>query len=158
MDQVAQRAGISRALLYRHFSNKRDLFAAVHQRAQERLIAEVRFDPDTSLREQLTAGLDLHIDYFVANRHAVLAVNRELLGDPVIQAINNDELAVMRDGLLDGGALGDAPRETLSVVVTNWLVFVRLLCVDWLTRESFSREELRDICTGALIGALAPYR
>ncbi|MFF8263811.1 hypothetical protein [Streptomyces virginiae] len=36
-------------------------------------------------------------------------------------------------------------------------VFVRVLCLDWLTTETCTRAELRDTCAGALLGALRPF-
>lgn len=154
MEDIAERAGISRALLYRYFPNKRDLFAAIYQQAADRLLAETELDPAVPAFEQLSAGLDAHIDYFVANRNTVLAANRELAGDPVIQAVIDDELAVLRRRLLDATGLEDGPRDLVSAALMSWLVFVRTLCVDWLTNQTFSRIELRDMCVGALLGAL----
>ncbi len=154
MEAVAERAGVSRALLYRHFPSKRDLFGAVYQRAAERLIAVTELDDERPLDEQVSAGLDAHIDYFIANRNTVLTANRVLAGDPTIQAIISDELAVIRERLLDAIDI-DRP-EALSAVLMSWLVFVRVLCVDWLENESTTRVELRDMCLGALYGALTP--
>ncbi len=156
MNDIAASAQVSRALLYRHFPTKRDLFAAIYQRAADRLLAATELDPNISLMEQVVDGLDAHIDYFVENRHTVLAANRVLAGDPVIQAIISEELAVLRHRLLDATRLDDERRETVSAVLMSWLVFVRTLCVDWLANESFSRVELRDMCSGALLGALEP--
>lgn len=156
MDHVAARAGVSRALLYRYFPNKRDLFTAVYRQATDRLIDTVRLDPAAGLEQQLRDGLDAHFDYFTANRHAVLAANRVLAGDATIQAMMADELEVMCERLLDGGTLGDAPREAVGAVVMSWLVFVRVLCVEWLQQPAFTREELREICVGSLLGALRP--
>ncbi|NBE52566.1 TetR/AcrR family transcriptional regulator [Streptomyces boluensis] len=156
MDQVAVRAGVSRALLYRYFPNKRDLFTAVYRQATDHLIDTVHMDPEAGLEQQLTAALDTHFDYFTANRHAVLAANRVLAGDATLQAMMADELDVMRERILDSGALGDAPREAVGAVIASWLAFVRVLCVEWLAQPSFSRGELRDICVGSLLGALRP--
>jgi len=84
----------------------------------------------------------------------VLAANRVLAGDPIIQAIISDELAELRRRLLDTTRLEGPPREMTSAVIMSWLVFVRVLCVDWLTTPTFSRIELRDMGIGALLGAL----
>ncbi|GAA0918409.1 helix-turn-helix domain-containing protein [Nonomuraea longicatena] len=157
MEEVAEEAGISRALLYRHFSSKQALFAAVYQQAADRLLAETRLDSAHSLTEQLIQGMDLHLDYFVANRHAVLAANRVLAGDPVIQTIMANELDALRERLLTVLPLADdSVREAVSGVLKGWLVFVQVLCVDWLTRETCTRDQLRDICIGAVLGALGP--
>lgn len=154
MDEVARRAGVSRALLYRHFSSKRDLFAAVYRRAADRLLDEVEIDPTGPLADQVAAGLDTHLDYFVANRFAVLAANRTLAGDPVIQAVVADELGELRRRVLDAMDVTGTARAAASAALMSWLEFVRVLCVEWLANEAFSRAELRDICLGALWGAL----
>ncbi|MFG2825813.1 TetR/AcrR family transcriptional regulator [Kitasatospora sp. NPDC048365] len=157
MEDVAEHAGVSRALLYRHFPGKHDLFVAVYQQAADRLLEQVPLDPGGDLLEQLAAGLDVHIDYFVANRNAVLAANRVLAGDPVVQTVMADELDVLRARLLAVLPLADdALRATVSAVLKSWLVFVQVLCVDWLTEETCTRTELRDTCIGALLGALRP--
>ena len=71
MEDVAEQAGVSRALLYRHFPSKQALFAAVYQQAADRLLAETRFDPADSLVDQLTQGMDVHLDYFVDRKSVV---------------------------------------------------------------------------------------
>lgn len=157
MEEVADQAGVSRALLYRHFPSKQTLFAAVYQQAADQLLAETRLDPADSLLEQLIQGMDVHLDYFVANRNAVLAANRVLAGDPVIQTIMTNELDALRTRLLAVLPLADDDvRGAVSGVLKSWLVFVQILCVDWLTQETCTRTQLRDVCVGAILGALRP--
>ncbi|PXY27942.1 TetR/AcrR family transcriptional regulator [Prauserella muralis] len=156
MEDVAEQAGISRALLYRYFPSKRDLFAAVYRQAADRLLGEATFDPAGSLTEQVSAALDAHIDYFVANRNTVLAANRSLAGDRVIQTIIDEECAALQQRLLDATGFENRTRDLVAAVLMSWLMFVRTLCVDWLANRTCSREELRDICLGALRGALNP--
>ncbi|SHF38500.1 TetR/AcrR family transcriptional regulator [Streptoalloteichus hindustanus] len=156
MEEVAERAGVSRANLYRYFASKRDLFAAIYRRAADDLLAATRIDSAGSLVDQVSAGLDAHIDYFVANRRTVLSANRELAGDPAIQAIIADELTQLRRRVLDASDPDGLQREVMSATLHAWLVFVRAICVEWLAHETFSRAQLRDICVGALLGALNP--
>jgi AcrR family transcriptional regulator len=154
MDEIAERAGVSRALMYRYFSNKRELFAAIYQRAADRLLAVTEIDPGVPVAEQVSAGLDAHLDYFAANRNTVLAANRVLSGDSMIQAIISEELAALRRRMLDALGLEGHGREVASAAIHAWLLFVRAMCVDWLENETFSRGELREVCLGALLGAL----
>ncbi|MGW3232739.1 TetR/AcrR family transcriptional regulator [Kitasatospora sp. NPDC001095] len=157
MEEVAEKAGVSRALLYRHFASKHDLFAAVYREAADGLLARTRFDPADTLVEQLVEGMDAHLDYFIANRHAVLAANRVLAGDQVIQTIIDEELDALRGRLLGVLPLADErARRAVSQVLRSWLVFVRVLVIDWLTEENCTRTELRDVCVGAVLGALRP--
>ena len=157
MEGVAEHAGVSRALLYRHFPSKRDLFAALYQHASAQLLAKTRLDPADTLVEQLVEGLDAHIEYFAENRNTVLAANRVLAGDRLVQTIISDELDALRVGLLSALPLADdATREAVSGILKSWLVFVQVLCVDWLTEETCTREELRDVCIGAVVGAIRP--
>ncbi|KIZ14714.1 TetR/AcrR family transcriptional regulator [Streptomyces natalensis] len=157
MEDVAERAGVSRALLYRHFPGKRDLFAALYQQAAEQLLTKTRLDPADSLVEQLTEGLDAHIEYFAENRNTVLAANRVLAGDRLVQTIIANELDALRERLLGVLPLtGDTTREAVSGVLKSWLVFVQVLCVDWLTEETCTRAELRNVCIGAVLGAIRP--
>ncbi|WP_433384366.1 TetR/AcrR family transcriptional regulator [Actinoplanes sp. CA-142083] len=154
MEDVAAHAGVSRALLYKHFPNKRDLFAAVYAVASEGLLAATELDRRTPFLDQLIAGLGAHFDYFAANRSAVLAANRTLAGDPVIQAIVTGELAELRRRVIEISGLEGHDRAVLAAVLTSWLVFVRVLVVDWLANDSVTRDELNDICVGAARGAL----
>ena len=156
MEQVAAETGVSRALLYQHFPNKRELFAAVYRRAADRLLDVTVLDPTLPLDDQVRSGLDEHFDYFEANRRTVLDANRTLGGDPVIQAIITGELSALRDRMLEVVGLDDARRATAATVLMGWLVFVRVLSVEWLTAPMCTREELREICTSALLGALTP--
>jgi AcrR family transcriptional regulator len=155
MEHVAERAGVSRALLYKYFPAKRDLFAAVYRQAADQLLARTRLDPALPVLDQVSAGLDAHIDYFVANRNTVLAANRTLAGDPVIQAVITDELAALRERIVDAAGLTDHARALASAALAGWLVSVRVLCTEWLSSKAFSRAELREVCLGALTGALA---
>ncbi|MGH3555970.1 MAG: TetR/AcrR family transcriptional regulator [Mycobacterium sp.] len=50
MEDIAVRAGVSRAFLYHHFPNKRDLYVAVFTRASRRFLARVSPDPQLPAR------------------------------------------------------------------------------------------------------------
>ncbi|MEV7525337.1 helix-turn-helix domain-containing protein [Streptomyces sp. NPDC091371] len=158
MEDVAERAGVSRALLYRHFAGKQELFAAVYRQASDRLLEQVPFDRPGDLLSQLNDGLDVHLDYFIAHRNTVLAANLVLAGDPVVQTIIDSELDALRTRILHILPLADeSARAAVAAVLKSWLVFVRVLCLDWLTEETCTRTELRDTCSGALFGALRPF-
>ncbi|WP_067473277.1 TetR/AcrR family transcriptional regulator [Nocardia amamiensis] len=156
MEDVAAAAGVSRALLYRHFPSKRDLFAAVYQLASDQLLVATTFDARAPLADQLAAGLDTHFDYFESNANTVLAANRVLAADPTIQAIITGELGELRERVLDALELHGRQRATVSAILMSWLTFVRVLTVDWLENGTLTRAEMRETSLGALLGALRP--
>ncbi|MGW0182264.1 TetR/AcrR family transcriptional regulator [Nocardia sp. NPDC003345] len=156
MEDVAAAAGVSRALLYRHFPNKRELFAEVYRRAAARLLDDTVLDSQRPLDDQLAAALDTHFDYFEANAHSVIAANRQLAGDPTVQAIIWGELGELRYRMVDITGLTGTRRDAASSVIMSWLTFVRVLTVDWLEQRSCTRDQLRAVCIGALGGALRP--
>lgn len=158
MDRIAERAGVSRALLYRHFPTKSVLFAAIYRRAAEALQAVVHIDPELPLTDQVAAGLDAHLEYFATNRNTVLAANRALSGDPVVQAIVFGEHTAMREVMLTALGLAGPARELMSSLLTAWLMFVHTLCLEWLEHDTLTREQVQTACLGALEGALAALR
>jgi len=152
---VAARAGVSRALMYRYFSSKRDLFAAIYRRASDRLLEATEIEGNRLQAETVEAGLDAHFDYFLANARTVLVANRGALsGDPVIQGIISEELGVLRQRMLDALDLGVHERAMAATALTGWLSFVRAVCVEWLADEKLSREEVRALCLRTLVSAL----
>ncbi|AVH22972.1 TetR/AcrR family transcriptional regulator [Nocardia cyriacigeorgica] len=156
MEDVATAAGVSRALLYRHFPTKRELFAAVYEQASADLLVATELDAARPFAEQLAAGLDAHFDYFEANAHSVIAANRVLATDPTIQAIISGELGELRRRMLDVLGVDGQLREATSAVLMSWLTYVRVLTIDCLDNGSLTREQIRQVSVGALLGALEP--
>ncbi|WP_280276840.1 TetR/AcrR family transcriptional regulator [Nocardia wallacei] len=157
MEDIADRAGVTRGLMYHYFPNKRDFYAAIFQRASDRMLASTALDDERSLAEQLQAGLDAHIQYFIDNPRDAITVNRGVLaGDPVIQAIIAEELSTVGKRLLDKLEFEGHARAVAAVAVHGWLVFVRTVCVEWVQSQAISRTELTQICLNALTGAIEP--
>ncbi|WP_216900419.1 hypothetical protein [Nocardia alni] len=85
----------------------------------------------------------------------MLAANRALAGDPVVQAIVFGDHAAMHEVMLAAMGLSGPHREAMSAVVTSWLMFVHTLCLEWLEHRSLTRDQVRASCLGALAGSLA---
>ncbi|MGI9123393.1 MAG: TetR/AcrR family transcriptional regulator, partial [Mycobacterium sp.] len=65
MDEIADRAGVSKPVLYQHFSSKLDLYLAVLQQHVEILVAGVRdaLRTTTDNRQRLTAAVQAFFDF-----------------------------------------------------------------------------------------------
>ena len=157
IEDVADRAGVTRSLMYHYFPNKRDFYIAIFARASDRLLVSTEHREDRSLAELLTTGLDAHIQYFVDHPLEAVTVNRGALSDdPAIQAIITEELNMVGRRLIEGLSLHGHDHEFAELAVHGWLVFVRAVCVEWVQTRKISRAELTQMCLRAFTGALQP--
>ena len=100
---IAAQAGLSEALLYKHFSDKQQLFLAV---LEERL-PRPRFDPNASRGEDLAEGLTALVEQLMAFFAASFPISASIFGTPEL-------LAQHREGI---AAHGHGPHEPVSVVM-----------------------------------------
>jgi AcrR family transcriptional regulator len=156
MEDIALRAGVSRALLYHYYPGKRDLYIAIFKRASDRLLALVSPDPQLPLAEQLATGLEAHIQYFVDHPFEAVTHNRGALSDdPAIQAIVAEELHVVGQSLIDKLVAEGRLRDVTEIAVEGWLAFVRAACVKWVQQsQKISRADLSEMCLSAFGCAL----
>jgi AcrR family transcriptional regulator len=157
MGDIADRAGVTRSLMYHYFPTKRDFYVGIFQRASDRLLASTEPHETRSLSDQLRAGLNAHIQYFVDHPREAVTVNRGALSDdPAIQAIITEELGIIGRRLVEGLDLHDHAHDVAVLAVHGWLVFVRAVCVEWIQTQKISRTELTQMCLHAFAGAVAP--
>ena len=163
IEQVAEIAGVSRGLLYHYFPTKRDFFAAVVERESERMLRLTAAVPGTPVREQLSAGLDTFLAYVEAHAHGFRAFHRaDAAGDQVVRKVYQRALAAQERQILAAldadpdvpGGIEDRPE--LRIAVRGWLAFTTAVCLEWLRGSELTREQLRDLCARALLGAIAP--
>ncbi|MFY2858607.1 TetR/AcrR family transcriptional regulator [Mycobacterium sp. THU-M104] len=152
VDQIAARAGVSRALLYHYFSSKRDLYVSIFKRGTNRLLARANHDPQLPLAKQLAAGVESYIQYFADHPFEAIAINRGALADdPEIQAIISDELNIVGKCMIQQLVAEGRNRDITEIVVEGWLAFIRAVCVKWVQSQKITRSELTDVCLRAWI-------
>ncbi|WP_197519394.1 TetR/AcrR family transcriptional regulator [Mycobacterium sp. E2327] len=150
MEDIAARAGVSRATLYHYFASKRDIYVAIFERASGRFLARVSPDPHLPLAEQLAIALDAHIQSFVDHPFEAVTINRGALSDdPAIQAIIAEELNIVGRRLVNELVAEGHLRDAVEIAVEGWLAFVRAACVKWIQSQNISRVDLTDMCLRA---------
>ncbi|WP_268967942.1 TetR/AcrR family transcriptional regulator [Mycobacterium paraintracellulare] len=150
MEDIAACAGVSRSLMYHHFSSKRDLYVALFKRSSDRFLARVSSDPQLPLAERLAATLDAYIQSCVDHPFEAVMINHGAYSDdPAIQAIAAEELNVVDQCLVDQLVTEGQARDVSEIAVAGWLAFVRTVCLTWIESQAMSRIELTGMCLRA---------
>ncbi|MEU2561630.1 TetR/AcrR family transcriptional regulator [Streptomyces longispororuber] len=163
IEQVAEIACVSRGLLYHYFPTKRDFFAAVVERESARMLRLTAAEPGLPVREQLAVGLGVFLDYVREHAEGFRAFHRaEAAGDPKVREVYRAGLAAQERQIL--AALAADPETArladglpaLRLAVRGWLAFLVAVCLEWLDTGKPGRDEVRDLCARALLGAVLP--
>ncbi|HWH95270.1 MAG TPA: helix-turn-helix domain-containing protein [Baekduia sp.] len=155
MARIAREAGISKALLYHYFPSKQAYFEATLQAAAEQLAADTEPDPSLPPLQQLERSLDVYLAWI--GEHAE-AYNKLMItaGEvPEVRAMVEEVRARTAQRILAGVLGEDRPVPPgARAAVRGWLWFMDGACLDWIAHRDLTREELRGLLIGTLIGAL----
>lgn len=155
IDHVAQRAGVSRGLLYHYFRNKRGFLHAIVERETAALLEATRPDEQLQPVERLRASLDAYFAYVATHPHGYRALFQGAPAtDSEVRALVHANLDRQERRILDALTQGDAAAERLRIVVHGWLAFVIAVALDWLDRPLLDAREVRELCVDALTCAL----
>jgi AcrR family transcriptional regulator len=167
IDEIAERAGVSRALMYHYFPDKRAFFAAVVRAESERLFEATNTSPPPgqSLFDQLRAGVLAYVQYDDAHPHgawaAYIGMGRT---DPVLRGssdvldIDNDRQAnriIDRFTAALGEPLDSKVERDLRVLVYGWLAFTFEMCRQRIVDPSIDASHVADACAHSLLDAIA---
>jgi AcrR family transcriptional regulator len=156
IDEVAQRAGISKGLLYHYFKSKRAFYTATVEAAASELMARAVPDPDIGALEQVEKGVRAYLNYVDENRDAYRSLlsggignDRELhaIVDRVRQGMTAIVLARMRPG----------PGPAMRVAVRGWVGFVEATSLAWIETNEPTQDELAEMLVGLLVHLTATH-
>jgi AcrR family transcriptional regulator len=85
MEKIAQRAGVTKPVLYQHFDGKKELYLALLESDMTRLLAQVSsaIDGAHTNVDRIRKGLGAYFDYIEANVDSFRLLFRETMGaDP----------------------------------------------------------------------------
>jgi AcrR family transcriptional regulator len=163
IDEIAERAGVSRALMYHYFPDKRAFFAAVVRAESERLF-EATNTPAAegqTLFDRLRAGVLAYVRYDEEHPHgawaAYIGMGRT---DPVLRGIDDVDnerhmqriMAAITD--VAHGDLDSKVERDLRVVVYAWLAFTFELCRQRVLDPSVDANHLAEQGAHALLDAI----
>jgi AcrR family transcriptional regulator len=163
IDEIAERAGVSRALMYHYFPDKRTFFAAVVRAEGERLFEATNTlpEPGKSLFDQVREGVLAYVRYDEEHPHGAWAAYVGMgRSDPVlrgIEDIDNDRQAnriLGRIAAAVGGGMDSKVERDLRVTVYGWLAFTFEMCRQRLIDPSIDAGYAADACAHALLDAI----
>lgn len=153
--EVADRAGVSRGLLYHYFPTKQDFAIAITQVACGHMFAATQPDPGAPVDQQLRLVLDAYLRFAEEHEDSYRAMHRGLIADARVRAIREQDLAGHESRVLAAFGAGPEPPALLRVAVRGWLAFVIAACLEWLDHRTVGRGEVVDLCTRTLVALVA---
>jgi AcrR family transcriptional regulator len=169
IDEIAERAGVSRALMYHYFPDKRAFFAAVVKDEADRLYESTNKEPPTGLTmfEEVRVGVLAYMAYHQQNPEAAWAAYVGLgRSDPVLLGTSDEaknrqmEHIMTRVGEVVAGApevkaLEPDIERDLRVIIQGWLAFTFEICRQRIIDPTTDAERLADSCAHTLLDTIA---
>ena len=149
LDDIAQAAGISKALIYEHFASKRELHASLVSARVEEIFQRLQASAgvDRPGEERLRGGIDAFLSFVEEHREAWRALFRDAadpeVGD-VIERVQAQATAVIAALI---AADPDAPRESEQAIEMHAALLsgaVQSLANWWHDHQDVPRARLVD--------------
>jgi AcrR family transcriptional regulator len=163
IDEIAERAGVSRALMYHYFPDKRTFFAAVVRAEGDRLFEATNTPPQPgqSLFDQVREGVLAYLRYDEEHPHGAWAAYVGIgSSDPVLRGNQDTDNVRQADRIIDrileavGGEIDSKVERDLRVTIYGWLSFTFEMCRQRLIDPSLDAAYVGEACAHALLDAI----
>jgi AcrR family transcriptional regulator len=153
MDEIAERAGVSKPVLYQHFPGKLDLYLALLERSCDTVIEGVRtaLASTQDNRRRVQATMELWYDY-VADRGAAfrLVFESDLTSDPAVRRhvdrVVQESAAAIAEVIQEDTGLPPASSHLLAVSLVG---MGHVGAQNWLSQDSsLTRSEAVQLVAG----------
>jgi len=168
IDEIAERAGVSRALMYHYFTDKRAFFAAVVKDEADRLYEATNQLPPPGMTffEEIRAGVLAYMAYQQHNPESAWAAYVGLgRSDPVLLGIDDEAKNRQMDHIMTrigefvsaipGQSLEPDVERDLRVIIHGWLALTFEICRQRIMDPSTDADRLANACAHALLDAVA---
>lgn len=126
MDEIADRAGVSKPVLYQHFPGKFELYLALLEKACGQIIGAVRtaLTSTTDNEERVVATMEAYLDYVSAHSGAYrLVFESDLRQEPhvaaQVQQVETVTAAAIAELVRDQAGLSDSAARLVSTGVVG---------------------------------------
>jgi AcrR family transcriptional regulator len=152
---IAERAGVSKALLFRYFATKRELYLECVRADSAELADAVDIDPDVPAAERFPRALEILLEFIERRPYSIPSrpageLRRHKQAVREITRINDQLVA----RIIERMGAGEGNPE-LHLAVDSWLLFARTSARRWTATRPFPRRRLIDLQIAAFRGAAA---
>lgn len=147
IDDVAELAGASRALVYHYFGGKQELYVAAMASAADQLSLQLRTPQEGRPLERLQLSLRRYFDF--VEDHAA-GFNALLRGGPAdrsgeVGEIVNGVRRLLLGRILQTIGTEDSATAVLRVTLRSWMASVETAGMEWLEHQDLPRETLERL-------------
>jgi len=154
-EEIAERGGISRGLLYHYFPTKRDFFVAVAKAASLQVAALTQPDPALPAEAGVRQAIGRFLSYAETHPHGFLATYRgSVAGDAEVRAVVEEAWRRHEERILLLLAPGVEPSPLLRMAVRGWLAFAREVTAVWLESRLAPGERIIDLLQAVLFAVV----
>lgn len=154
LDEIAARAGASKALVYHYFQGKRELYVASLQQASAELLACTEPDPSWPPPERLRRGLEAYLDYAESAGPGYIALLRGGVGADrqVFDIVEGTRQKIVERAMATMDL--PSPPPMLHVALRGWLGFVEAASIEYLRHRHVSRDALIELMARTAVAAV----
>lgn len=154
MRQIAEAAGVSKALLYHYFPNKIELFKAAVQEHAGELQRITEPSGEGTPIEQLSASLDGYLAWIERNAETWTKLMQSAAALPEARDVVQDFRAATLENILDRLTGKRSPSPALRTALQGWLGYIDAAILDWVDNRDLTRGQLHDLLIAAFGAAL----
>jgi len=153
MDEIAERAGVSKPVLYQHFPGKLDLYLALLETSVDTVVDGVRTALASTHANQrrVRATMELWFDYVADSRAAFkLVFESDLTSDPKVRAlvdrVTDESASAIADVIREDTNLSDAASHVLAAGLVG---IGHVSARTWMSSESeLSKDDAVQLAAG----------
>lgn len=155
MDAIAERAGVSKGLLYHYFGGQRGFYMETVRSVTDEVIAVIEPATDVSFEVAFRNMVTSFVGYVQDNGPIYQALVRGGLGsDTAVNAlldrvrVRAHDIIVERLGIM-------SPSSLTQIAIYGWVSFVENAAAEWVERQDVSPAVLIDLFVSAFSTVLA---
>ncbi|REJ04615.1 TetR/AcrR family transcriptional regulator [Microbacterium bovistercoris] len=160
IDELAERAGVSRALIFHYFETRQGMHRAVVTTARDALLTATAPRPELPARERVHDTLERIATFVREHRGTFFSLVRGVAsGDPAVRAVVDESreknAAHLLEALLE---VGEPDSRALRITLRAWVSFAEEIFVTLAVDDDADRDAVVAFLERSLEAAVAAAR